>query len=516
MRPYISGLLSHRVVKTLVGSDSVIPRLHREVESVLSNNGLSNGKRLVLAVSGGPDSMAMLSTLYHLSDDLGLTLHGAHLDHGLRGRSSEEDARFVVQTLRRLGIAYTVERAEVELFMRTHRLSLEEAARKVRYAFLARVASDQRADAVALGHTSDDQVETVLMHIIRGAGLAGLRGMEPLMRNVFDGMEVILIRPLLRVSRKDTESYCEASGLTPRLDESNLSIEPSRNRIRLDLIPRLEEYNPAIREALVRLSRSAAQDLAYIDSRVNEAWHQVVQVEPSHISLDRGAFQCLAPALQAHVLRRVLAAAKEGPENIRHEHIDSMARLMSGPAGRSLDLPGGISFQVSYDKAYLTPQRYDRCPLPPFQGEHALTVPGETLACGWRIVASLPTAGTYETPHKTLGESEQRMGRQEPDGGDDEGLHTARLDYEALGGRLYVRARRPGDRFQPLGMPQAKKLQDFMVDAKIQRCWRDRTPLVVSERGIAWVMGWRIAEWAKLREQTGQILELRFIPLEGT
>ena len=142
-----------------------------------------------------------------------------------------------------------------------------------------------------------------------------------------------------------------------------------------------------------------------------------------------------------------------------------------------------------------------------------MTVPGETLVCGWRIVASLPTAGTHETPHKTLGESEQQMGRQEPEGGGDAGLHTARLDYEALGGGLYVRVRRPGDRFQPLGMPQAKKLQDFMVDAKIQRHWRDRVPLVVSERGIAWVTGWRIAEWAKLREQTGQILELRFIPL---
>jgi tRNA(Ile)-lysidine synthase len=479
--------------------NKTIAHLHRQVRLALEQSRLS-GKLLVLAVSGGPDSLALLYALHHLRDELGLCLHGAHLNHGLRGEASRADAEFAAETFASLGLPFTLEEAKVSSYRQQHHLSLEEAAREVRYAFLTRVAGEQRADAVALGHTADDQAETILMHIIRGSGLAGLRGMETMSRRTLDGSEITLVRPLLGVSRQETLEYCRALTLTPRMDESNLSPELRRNRVRLELLPLLERYNPAIREALVRLSRSAARDMAYVEDRVLEVWPQIVREGEDSVHIDISAFLKLAPALQAHLLRRAVLAVKGGLEELEQNHIDDMMRLMTGPAGRSLDLPGEVRFRVGYGEAAVAPATLDTCPLPSLEGQHGLVVPGETAVGGWRISAALIEDST-EPRTLVRGKSSHTLS------------YVERLDFASLGGELWVRPRIPGDRFQPLGMTETKKLQDFMVDSKIPRNWRDRVPLVVSPRGIAWVAGWRIAEWTRVSKDTEQVLELQFEPL---
>ena len=476
--------------------NKAVSSLHRLLRRALEQSGLAPAKLLVVAVSGGPDSLALLHALHHLREELSLELHGAHLDHGLRGEASRADAQFVADTLRGLGLPYTLEEADVASFRRRERLSLEEAAREVRYAFLARVAAEQKADAVALGHTADDQVETVLMNMIRGAGLTGLRGMTPATRRAFDGEEVTLIRPLLKASRRETEAYCYALDLVPRRDDSNRSPEATRNRIRMELLPLLEGYNPSVRDALLRLSAAAARDMDYLEGEVDVVWDQVAGLDASRdeagVTLSRAAFSLLAPAIQSHLLRRAVLVAKGNLEAVGQNHIDGMAHLMSGAAGRSLDLPGGIRFTVGYTDATLAHPEPGPHDPPPLGGEHELSTPGETMLPGWRVLSSL-------TARLTEGGT-----------GANSACHLAYLDWDALGGHVWVRPRTPGDRFQPLGMAQAKKLQDFMVDSKIPRELRDRIPLVVSPRGIAWVVGWRIAEWAKPREGEARLLELRF------
>ena len=504
-----------------MGKDSIVARLHREVKRVLTLSDLAEGKRLIVAVSGGPDSLALVFALNGVRADLGLDLHGAHLDHGLRGDASTADAQFVADTFRRLGIGLTTEQADVRSFQRERRLSLEQAAREIRYAFLARVARNLRADAIALGHTSDDQAETVLMHIIRGSGLTGLRGMKTLTTRKLDESDVLLVRPLLGLTRKDTADYCHARDLEPRVDESNLSREHGRNRIRLDILPALEQNNPAIRESLNRLSRSAARDLAYLDRRVDDAWREAVREESSHLSLDKSVFVRLDPAIQAHLLRRAVAAVKGNLDELERDHVESMTSLMDGPAGRSLDLPGGLRFSVWYDQATLASETADLCPLPQLEGEYRLKVPGDTLVCGWRVIATLVDRGPADDLGPSPAEGDRgirQRARAEHAGGswreslDGREVLTARLDRQSLGGKIWVRTRRPGDRFQPLGMSQAKKLQDFMVDSKIPRSWRDRVPLIVSEGGIAWVAGWRVAEWAKATAASRRVLELHLTP----
>ena len=481
-------------------STDPVRRLHRNVALMMEGAGLGPAGLLVVAVSGGPDSLALLHALNHLREDLVLRLHCAHLDHGLRGDASVADAEFVAETCRELGIGFTVDRADVSSVSKERRLSLEEAARDVRFAFLARVVKEQRADAIALGHTADDQAETVLMRILRGTGITGLRGMESRSRRVIAGAEVVLLRPLLSVDRRTTEEYCRALELHPRRDESNLSPKMTRNRVRTELLPLMEQYNPAVRDALMRLSRSAAQDAAYIEVETDTIWPKLARRVPGGVAFDKNALMESAPALQSSLLRRAVLEVKGDLRNIDLSHIDDMARLADGPAGRSLDLPGGVRFSVGYSDVTLVLSGDAPESLPPLDGRHELAAPGETELPGWTASARLLDRSASIELTGPDNASDEAIGRE----------HTAYLDFDSLGGRLRVRSRVDGDRFQPLGMSHTKKLQDFMVDSKIPRAWRDRVPLLVSSNGIAWVVGWRIAEWAKVRDGGGPCLELRF------
>lgn len=467
-----------------------ISRVHRAARAALEETGLSAGAYLVVAVSGGPDSLALLYTLHSLASEMGLRLHVAHLDHQLRDAESRDDAEFVLRTCEDLDVPCTAGQVDVPALRRREGRSTEEAAREARYEFLARVASECGADAVALGHTADDQAETVLMHLVRGSALPGLRGMDALSHRVIAGTTVALVRPLLTVWRDETVEYCRARSLAPREDASNVSTEPTRNQVRLELVPEIERYNPSFRAALVRLASAAGQDLRYIERQVDEQWPRVARAKDGEVTLDASALAALPPALANHMLLRAVSAVKQDLTDVEQGHVDEMLRLVYASAGASLDLPGGIRFRVGYGEVSVARADADRCPLPSLKGEHLLKVPGETRLSGWRIEASAIESDSSSN--------------------EDYAPHTARLDYDAVGRDLTVRSRQPGDRIQPLGMEEAKKLQDLMVDEKVPGEWRDRVPLVVSPRGIVWVVGHRIAHWARVTEATEQILELRF------
>ena len=442
---------------------------------------------VVVGVSGGPDSVCLLHILAGLRGELSIKLHVAHLNHMLRGAESDSDAEYVAALAKRLGIPETIERHDVRAYQTLHHCSLEEAAREVRYGFLAQVAKSTEASCVALGHTADDQVETVLMHLIRGTGISGLGGMKPisLWRSTREGVEIKIVRPLLGITREETESYCAAHQLSPRRDTSNESPLYVRNRIRGELVPLLKSYNPNIRAALLRAARSAADDYAWLQQEASRVWAEVVREEPEGSVLDTKAFAPLHPALKRHLLRAVLERLAGNLVDIEAVHIESMVEAMTKPAGKSLDLPGGLVLSTEYGRAIIGPVER-QCPFPALDGEHRLQVPGETHLGGWRVKASV---------------SPQPIGTQG---------WSADLDFDQAGNDLVVRSRRPGDRFQPLGMSQPKKLQDFMVDAKVPRAWRDRVPLVCSPSQIVWVAGWRIDERVKISGSTQRVLHLEF------
>jgi tRNA(Ile)-lysidine synthase len=405
----------------------------------------------------------------------------------LRGASSDADARYVSTLAQRLGIAATVERRDVKVFRAEHRLSLEEAAREVRYDFFAQVAESTGARRIALGHTQDDQVETILMHLVRGTGLAGLRGMQPITTwHGRGGTALSVIRPLLEVARKETEEYCSAYDLEPRSDLSNFSPAFLRNRLRYELIPLLQGYNKNVSAALIRTARAAADELSFLEEQVSQVWEGVVTEQPNGLLIDIEALRPLHPALMRHLLRRVLGEILGDLTDIQSVHIEKMMEALSKPAGKRLSLPRGLFFHVGYNTCLVTKGAYDTCPFPTLEVEHKLNVPGDTALPGWRVRASVSQPG-----------------------GRADGFRAC-LDLDEAGSDLVVRGRKAGDRFQPLGMGEPKKLQDFMVDAKIPRSWRDRVPLVCSPEGILWVVGWRIAEQVRVKDSTKQVLSLEF------
>lgn len=434
--------------------------------------------------------MALLYAMNSLRDELHLTLHGAHLDHTLRGEASANDAQFVREQFSQLGIEATVESADVAAHRQANRMSLEQAAREVRYSFLTRVARQQGAVAVALGHTADDQAESVLMHMLRGSGLTGLKGMQPVSRRDAGDEHTLLVRPLLEVTRGQTEAYCLAMGLEPRRDETNDLPDMTRNRVRAELLPVLESFNPSVKPALVRLAKNASLDMDYISQQVDAVWDQICESDSGGVSINLTVFRVLHPAIMRHLLRRALLNVKGDLEDVEQNHLEDMARLAMGPAGKALDLPGGLSFAVGYGQATITTGKQHLAHAGGMNGCHKLAVSGETILPGWRVQIGPETGVDKGRPSDFV----------------------ACLSASTLADGAWVRSRRPGDRFQPLGMAHRKKLQDFMVDSKIPRGLRDDVPLLVTPRGIAWVVGWRIADWAKAGDKANDRVVVKFTP----
>jgi len=465
------------------------PALEEQVLGFIQQRQLISGdKKLVVAVSGGPDSVCLLHILAKLQKELKVRLHVAHLNHQLRGAESEADADYVSDLARQLGIPATIEGRDVKGYQAQQHLSLEEAAREVRYSFLTQVAKSIGADRVAVGHTMDDHIETILMHLIRGTGTRGLRGLQPYTEWKSKTDSIIIIRPLLEVSHQETEDYCQSHNLKPRLDASNLSLSPLRNRIRHQLLPLLKSYNPGIAEALLRTGQIAGDDIDFLDKEVARLWDGVAQEREKTIVLDKEKFDLLPPALKRYLLRtaaeRLLGSAKD----IEMRHIEEMMSALNKPAGKRLSLPGGLIFSLEYNRYLLASDSAALSPFPILKGEFQLKIPGETVLQGWRIEAAI--INREEMPEKDN--------------------FIAYLDWSKTSDRLVVRSRRRGDRFQPLGLAQPKKLNEFMIDAKIPRAWRQRIPIVCSPSQILWVVGWRIDERVKVGEDTKRILYLKF------
>ena len=453
---------------------------------------------IVVACSGGPDSTALLRSLHRLRSSHNLSLHVAHLNHDFRGAEADHDAAFVQLLADRLGLPCSIDKEDPIAYQRSRNVSsFEQAAREMRYSFLHSVAATVGASAVALGHTSDDQAETVLLHILRGAGMQGLRGMAEVSHWPWptDGDGPLLFRPLLDASKADTAAYCRELGQTYREDSGNYLWRFTRNRVRLDLMPRLaRDYNPRVQDALLRLSRIASDDSDFLDSELDRRWDGIATVEETGVFLDVVELAELYPALQRRAMRRAYSLAAGDSRALGESHLDALLGLVQNRrGGRGLDLPRGVNarFEANVLRIFRPDERRRAPNLP---RAYSIRVPqedGETVefeADGWRLSMRLGTPPALEDSDALPG---QRF--------------TASLKRDVLSDEVTLRTRRPGDRFQPSGMTGTKKLQDFFTDAKVPRDQRDSIPLLVCERGIAWVVGHRAADWARADDDSAAL-----------
>ena len=456
------------------------------ISFIEKHNLLPAGEKLVVGVSGGADSVCLLHLLAWHQKCLQTELQVAHLDHQLRGAESNADAKYVSELAHQLGLPVTMEQAEVRAYQVKRRCNLEEAAREVRYSFLARVAKKIGTNRIAVGHTRDDHTETVLMHLIRGAGTTGLRGLEPRSEMMVEGQKLEVIRPLLAITRQEAADYCQKYQLMPRSDSSNLSLAFFRNRIRLELLPLLRKYNPNFDEAIWRLSQIARDEVSFIQEQAQKLWAEVAEEQNGAIYLDKAKINALPQAVQRQLVRLAVSHFLGEVRDIEAEHIEAMLNLIPKP-GKRLNLPRGLVFATEYSQLILKTGEAPPCPFPSLAREFPLHIPGETILPGWRVIAIVSKERSTEKDEL-----------------------AACFDFNKTGSRLVVRGRKLGDRFQPLGMSELKKLQDFMVDAKIPRLWRDCIPLVCSQEQILWIVGWRIDDRVKVTEATNEVLCLQF------
>jgi tRNA(Ile)-lysidine synthase len=459
---------------------------------------LGGEERVVVGVSGGADSTALLLILARLAPRLGMELRAAHFDHRLRGKAAARREReFLARLADSLGVPLLTGEGDVRAHARDRRLGLEEAARELRYAFLARAARENGARSVAVGHTADDQVETVLMHILRGSGLTGLAGMLPrspwpVAADDSDGLS--LLRPLLTVRRQETEAYCREMGWQPLEDSTNRSPRYRRNRLRHRLLPLLREYNPRLDDALLRLASAVALERQALAETAAEKLAALGSSEGGAARLSLSGLRSLPAGLRLQVLRLAAGQVLGNVQDIGTRHLRAMADAADKTAGTRLDLPRRLGLRVEYGSLVLFSMDEEAVDALP-DGETALAVPGRTAVGRWLFDASV------ESPAESALSASDEW--------------EVSMNVDALIGDLRVRRRRRGDRFRPLGLAGEKKLQDLLVDAKVPRDRRDAVPVVCDAHGIVWVAGQRLAERVRVTASTRRVLRLRVSAVES-
>ena len=449
--------------------------LHKEIKQSAC---FPRGARILVAVSAGADSVALLHLLQDLAPSMQWRLGVAHLNHTLRGKHSDGDERFVRDLAKSLDLPCHVRRKQVALLARRAKISVEMKAREVRYAFLADIVRKQGYDIVALAHTMDDQAETLLLRLMRGAGLAGLGAMKA----ITEQEDLCVARPLLHVSKASLIRWLRNRNASWRDDASNKDAAYVRNRVRHELIPLMRErFNPKIVETLARTAEQIREDYGMLHAMALADWADS-RVPGREEELDARRVRALPLARRRRVVLLWLIGAGVDEAHLHAETIERVCRMCLSSKG-SAEAPVQEPLRVvrHYDRLAVS-----RTPARPENGHplrFKLVVQGVTRLpeVGLRVRTAWTTG--YKRP---VGE---RCGQLPAEG---------YLSKAALGrASLYLRFRAEGDRFAPLGMKGEKKIQDIFVDGKVPRAQRDRVPLLECRKRIVWVPGYRVAgDWA--------------------
>ncbi len=459
-----------------IGAYNMGIELHTRVLHIIRSLGLiPPDSLLVVAVSGGADSLALLHMLNRIKDDLQCRLHVATLDHGLRGQAGADDAQFVEDTAHAWGLDCSRGTVNVNALAAKWKIGIEAAARRARYDFLAHVAHEQGTGLIAVAHNADDQAETVLMHLIRGTGLQGLSGMGH--ATVLGGFyrAPTIIRPLLSIPRSEIDEYVTEFGLQPRHDDTNKDVNFTRNRIRQQLMPQLREYNPQITNSLAQLANIVAEDETYL-ARAVEAYFNTgdINVKPPliRLNIDLLRFRQAPRALQRRYLLYLIPyfqPTASVPE-IDFAHIEgAISLVVRGQTGNIYQFPNGIQARLGYQTLYIerrdAPQETDDQRLMGFAGERTILIPSRTPIN--EQISLLVSFNPHEIPHSDA---------------------AAYLNVP-VDAQVSVRTRRERDYLSPLGMNgHRKQVKTWMIDHKVPAQFRHRIPLIIVNEAIAAIM----------------------------
>lgn len=441
---------------------------------------LRRGDKVVVAVSGGVDSTALLDILDSLKGKLQIKLFVAHLNHKIRKGQSDLDEAFVKSLAKKYNFPCTAEEFDVPQFAKKNKMNLEDAARRIRYEFLSRVAAKYGAGKIALAHTADDNIETFLMRLIRGAGLKGLESIPAVRGNI--------IRPMIELLREDIQQYLKSRKIKPRIDLTNLDTKYLRNRVRHDLLPALKSYNRNIKEVLLRTIHAVSDDQSFIEHESGKSLAGAkVFMGSGEIRLDVNKLLRFKHSIQAGAVRLAIEHVKQDLIDVTFVHIEDILKIITKKRAE-LVLPG-VHVLVNKGVLIISNSKPLKAESKPFM--HKLEIPGKT---------NIDEAGIIIESDILDHVSPRQLRMKDP--------YQAYLDYDKIGKPLIVRSKQKGDVFSPLGLKGRKKLQDIFIDEKVDLEHRDKVPLLDDGKNIVWVVGYRVSERTKVTPGTKKIVRL--------
>lgn len=462
------------------------------IDCVRRQSLLSRGDRVLVAVSGGPDSVALLHLLHELREQWGLELEVAHLQHGIRGEEAKEDARFVADLAESLGLPFHLKEIDLpQMKARAGKGNLEALARAERYRFFAEVSGERKLDKIATAHTQDDQAETILMWLLRGAGMKGLSGMAPLQAIRASDLDsprpVTVIRPLLEVSKAEILDYLAQNKLAYRLDRTNQDTAWLRNWIRQELLPAIKQR--AGDDFPARLGRAAKllrEEDRYLDQLAVSRLAEMRSAD----GLDRSELLRAPTPMRRRVLRLWIAEKRGHLRGLDFIHIEALLRLIDqGPPQGRLAIPGGWELVREYERLRLEK---------PIPGSRRVCY---SYAFEPGAILRIPEAG-FELQSECLSSPPWRLPSSPQE---------ALFDLACLSGPLTVRNFRQGDRFQPLGTGGHKKVKELFIEKKVPLSLRSRLPILVLGGEILWIPGYLRSEVAKVTERTTAVVRVKAV-----
>ena len=455
-------------------------------EKVLStinkHNLIEPGDKIVIGISGGPDSVCLLHILSRLKAKIDIELYAAHLNHQIRGLEAQKDALYVSNICDELGVTYFLKSIDVPKYCKDNGLSIEEGARKLRYEMFEEIKLRTKSNKIAIGHNLNDQAETVLMRIMRGTGLQGLRGIEYSRENG-------VIRPLLDIERKDIEEYCKVHNLEPRIDESNLENIYTRNKIRLELIPyMMDNFNPSLIESIVRMSNNLKSDSDYIENEAEGKFKNICEIASDAVNVKINDFSKLHNAIKVRILRKGIKHILGDTNFIDQKHIEDIMEFENeSKINKMLTLPRGIFVYRKQNYIILT----------------TTEIVNEEISYSYNI----PTNGFVKIKElKTIIETQTMTIDRYKSGKLDK--ISKGFDLNKIKGGMVVRSRQQGDKIKLVG--GSKKIKDLFIDLKIPREERCKIPVIVDEEGILQVGEYKSSENYKIDENTKEVLKIIF------
>ena len=455
--------------------------IEKVINTIEKNTMFNKGDKVIVAVSGGPDSICLLHLLNQLSKQLEITLIVAHVNHCLRGVEADKDQEFVHNFCEDFKIECYSKRIDVNKIAEINNVSGETAGRDARYEYFNELKDKFKANKIALAHNANDQAETIFMRIIRGTGLEGLTGIKPVRDHVF-------VRPLINITRNEIEEYCSINNIIPRIDKTNLETIYTRNKIRLELIPYIEKnFNSDIINGLIRLGDTAKKDNDFIEKQVELSYKKHCHIKPEKVIIKSEAFN-EDEAVLSRIIRRTFLEVNGNLYNFEKIHIYDIINIQKQGTGKEITLPGAINAINDYGDIIITKEKKSS-EVEKYKFTLHIDEENRIQHIGKNITL------------KVLDYNKKLNFTDKP--------NIRNFDFDKIKGDIVVRNRKDGDKFIPFGMKGTKKLKDLFIDLKVKKGERSKIPLICFGEDIAWIVGYRVSDKFKITDSTKHILQIK-------